>query len=160
MLEDVELADIHGQYKFNFQHAAISRDESKQCWTGAFARFRTEWSEPVPHLPDDFQGWKRYHDHPDPRVRRASRTSRQTAHHLRRCAVGDGEAAAEHERRRLGRIRELRREIEHEFGAATRLVVHVTGPLLLWMSKREERRLARGKTYEPPTFVDRKNWAV
>jgi hypothetical protein len=29
MLEDVDLADIHGQFKFNFQHAAISRDQSK-----------------------------------------------------------------------------------------------------------------------------------
>jgi len=33
------------------------------------------------------------------------------------------------------------------------------GPLLLWSSKREDRRLAAGKTYEPPTFVERRNWA-
>ena len=58
------------------------------------------------------------------------------------------------------RIRELRREIEHEFGAATRLVRAVTGPILLWSSKREDRQLARGKTYEPETFVDRRNWAT
>ncbi len=32
------------------------------------------------------------------------------------------------------------------------------GPVLLWTSKREDRRLARGKTYEPETFVDRRNW--
>ena len=25
---------------------------------------------------------------------------------------------------------------------------------------REDRQLARGKTYEPPTFVDRQNWAT
>jgi hypothetical protein len=30
---------------------------------------------------------------------------------------------------------------------------------LLWMSKREDKRLARGETYEPKTFVDRRNWA-
>jgi hypothetical protein len=58
------------------------------------------------------------------------------------------------------RIRELRREIEHEFGGATRLVRAITGPILLWTSRREDRQLARGKTYEPPTFVDRRNWAV
>ena len=29
MLDGVDLADIHGQFKFNFRHAAISRDESK-----------------------------------------------------------------------------------------------------------------------------------
>ncbi len=30
LLADVELADIHGQFGFNFQHAAISREESKK----------------------------------------------------------------------------------------------------------------------------------
>ena len=29
-LLDVDLADIHGQDKFNFQHAAISREDSKK----------------------------------------------------------------------------------------------------------------------------------
>jgi radical SAM superfamily enzyme YgiQ (UPF0313 family) len=28
MLSDVDLADIHGQFKFNFQHSAITRDDS------------------------------------------------------------------------------------------------------------------------------------
>jgi hypothetical protein len=32
------------------------------------------------------------------------------------------------------------------------------GPVLLWTSKREARRLAAGKTYEPPTVVERRNW--
>ena len=56
------------------------------------------------------------------------------------------------------RIRELRRDVEHEFGTATRLLRTVVGPVLLWTSKREDKRLARGKTYEPKTFVDRRNW--
>ena len=29
LLPSVDLADTHGQFKFNFKHAAISRDESK-----------------------------------------------------------------------------------------------------------------------------------
>ena len=38
MLDGVDLADIHGQHKFNFQHAAISREESKQFLDWAFRR--------------------------------------------------------------------------------------------------------------------------
>jgi hypothetical protein len=30
MLRDVDYADVHGQFKFNFKHAAISRDDSKR----------------------------------------------------------------------------------------------------------------------------------
>src|SRR5512142_2882220 len=35
-LLDVDLADIHGQFKFNFEHAAISRDDSKMFLDYAF----------------------------------------------------------------------------------------------------------------------------
>jgi hypothetical protein len=40
----------------------------------------------------------------------------------------------------------------------TRMVRRVVGPVLLWTSKREDRRLANGVTYEPETFVERRNW--
>jgi uncharacterized Tic20 family protein len=32
------------------------------------------------------------------------------------------------------------------------------GPVLLWTTRREERRLARGKTYEPAMILERSNW--
>jgi hypothetical protein len=56
------------------------------------------------------------------------------------------------------RIHELRREIAQEFGSMSRLVASAAGPVLLWTTRREERRLAAGKTYEPPTFLERRNW--
>jgi hypothetical protein len=34
----------------------------------------------------------------------------------------------------------------------------VLGPILLWTTRREEHRLAKGRTYEPPTFIERRNW--
>ena len=68
---DVDLADIHGQYKFNYKHAAISRDESKEFLDWAF---RHDFERNGPSLfricETTFQGWKRYHNHPDLRVRR------------------------------------------------------------------------------------------
>ena len=36
LLADVDLADTHGQFKFNFQHPAISRDDSKMLLNRAF----------------------------------------------------------------------------------------------------------------------------
>ena len=38
MLEGIDLADVHGQFKFNFRHAAISRDDSKRFLDWAFWR--------------------------------------------------------------------------------------------------------------------------
>ena len=37
-LLDVDLADIHGQHQFNFEHAAISRDDSNRFLEEAFQR--------------------------------------------------------------------------------------------------------------------------
>ena len=57
-------------------------------------------------------------------------------------------------------VRTLRREIEKEFGLLTRATRFFLGPALLWTSGREDKRLARGHTYEPKTFIERTNWAV
>lgn len=57
------------------------------------------------------------------------------------------------------KIRSLRRELETEFGIFARAAARLLGPLLLWASRREEKRLARGKTYEPRTIIERRNWA-
>ena len=162
MIDGIDLADIHGQYKFNFEHAAISREDSKRLLDWAF-RFDFERNGPSLFRICEtiFQGWKRYRDCPDLRVRQRManeaaklRTTYDAALWVmeKRLRKTNADIAA--------RIGELRREIEREFGAATRLVRAVTGPVLLWTSKREDRQLARGKTYEPPTFVDRRNWAV
>jgi len=57
------------------------------------------------------------------------------------------------------RIRVLRQEIERALGPLAALSAGILGPVLLLTAWREERRLARGKTYEPPTIVERMNWA-
>jgi len=162
MLEDVDLADIHGQHKFNFRHQAISREQSKQFLDWAF---QFDFDRNGPSLfricETIFQGWKRYGDSQDKRVRermafeamklRTTYNAALWAMEKRLCRTNAAVA---------GRIRALRLEIEREFGLATRTLRLLAGPLLLWTSKREDRRLAAGKTYEPPTFVERRNWAV
>ena len=51
MLDGVNLADIHGQDRFNFEHAAISREQSKTpAGWGLPARFRTQRSQHLSHL--------------------------------------------------------------------------------------------------------------
>jgi hypothetical protein len=50
--------------------------------------------------------------------------------------------------------------VEKESGMMSRIVAHVVGPVLLWATRREERRLAAGVTYEPPTIIERRNWVT
>ncbi|MGA8877209.1 MAG: B12-binding domain-containing radical SAM protein, partial [Candidatus Korobacteraceae bacterium] len=123
MLDEIDLADIHGQYKFNFEHAAISRDESKRLLDWAF-RFDFERNGPSLFriCETTFQGWKRYHDHPDLRVRQRIANEAAKLRTTYDAALWAMEKRLKRTNAAVsGRIRELRREIEHEFGAATRL---------------------------------------
>ena len=70
-------------------------------------------------------------------------------HHLRRT----NPAVAE-------QVRAVRQEIGSEFGLLSRVITGLLGPYLLWTARREERRLAAGTTYEPPTIIERRNWTV
>jgi hypothetical protein len=160
-LLDVDLADIHGQYQFNFEHAAISREESKSLLDWAFRR---DYERNGPSLfricRTTLDGWRRYRNHPDERIRR--RFSREV-NNLKR-VYGGVLWAMERQLRRTNeavsrQIRGLRLELQIEFGVAARLASAFMGPALLWTSRREAKRLARGVTYEPPTIIERRNWS-
>ncbi len=161
LLDSVDFADIHGQFKFNFQHAAISREDSKRFLDWAFWHdFEANGPSLYRMCQTMLQGWRRYRDYPDPRVR--ERFERE----MQKLRTGYNAAlwAMEHQFRSVNRsvsekIQALRKEVENESGFFARLSARAVGPLLLWTSRREERRLANGKTYEPPTFVERTNWA-
>ncbi len=158
---DVDLADIHGQYKFNFRHAAISRDQSKEFLDWAF-QFDFERNGPSLFRICDtiFQGWKRYRDSADARVRERMKFEAIKLRTTYNAALWAMEQRLKRTNSAVSqKIRKLRREIEGEFGLATKALRLIAGPILLWTSAREDRQLAAGKTYEPPTFVERRNWA-
>jgi radical SAM superfamily enzyme YgiQ (UPF0313 family) len=160
LLTDVDLADIHGQHKFNFRHGTISRDDSKRFLDWAFRRdFERNGPSLYRMCRTMLQGWRRYKDYPDPRVR--ERFTRQVN------KLSGAYTAAlwvmEREFKKVNRsvseqIHKLRREVEREFPLVARLTTAWLGPILLWSTRREENRLASGHTYEPPTFVERRNW--
>jgi len=162
LLEDVEYADIHGQYKFNFKHAALTREDSKRFLDWAFYRdFERNGPSLYRMCRTMLQGWKRYKNFPDKRVRR------RFAHEVLALSLGYNAAlwAMEKKFRSVNPtvakdIHILRKEIEKEFGLKARLSAAAMGPVMLWSAYREEERLAAGLTYEPPTFVERTNWSA
>jgi hypothetical protein len=44
--------------------------------------------------------------------------------------------------------------LHEQFGWKSRLAAAAGGPYVLWKTRQEEKRLARGWTYEPPTFYE------
>jgi hypothetical protein len=158
LLTDIDLADTHGQFKFNFTHPAISRDESKVLLDRAF---RLDFERNGPSLYRLMRTmmvrWRRYRADADPRVRgRVGVAASQL-----RAGYGAALWAMERYLRMPNpavseRIRELRLETEREFGAMTSAINRVIGPALLWSSTRDARRFPGGRALEPRTFVERR----
>jgi radical SAM superfamily enzyme YgiQ (UPF0313 family) len=162
LLLDVDLADIHGQHKFNFKHAAISRDDSHRFLELAFWRdFQRNGPSLYRICRTTLQGWKRYKSDSDPRVRGRfdwEVRSIKTAYSGLLWAM---ERQFKRTNETVSReIHALRQEIGGEFGVIHRVIGGILGPILLWASRREQKRLEEGKTYEPRTFIEYRNWSV
>ena len=160
LLKDVDFADVHGQFKFNFKHAAISREDSKRFLDWAFWRdFESNGPSLYRMCQTMLKGWQRYKDYPDPRVRERFEREVKKLSSAYNAALWVMEKEFKKVNRSVSeRIHKLRREVEKEFPFVARLTAASLGPILLWSTRREENRLASGRTYEPPTFVERRNW--
>ena len=159
LLEDADLADGHGQFKFNFRHPAISRDESKRLLDRAF-RLDFERNGPSVYrlMRIMFQAWRQYRDDPDPRVRARVRRGAKTLQSSYAAALWAMEKFLAPANRAVSeRMASLRADIERELPRA-RWASHSLGPVLLWTTRREARRFPQGRLLEPRTFVDRSNW--
>ena len=160
LLDQIDLADIHGQFKFNFHHAAISREDSKRFLDSAFRRdFEHNGPSLYRMCQTMLQGWMRYKNYPDARVReRFARDATKLSTVYNAALWAMEKQFAKVNRSVSEQIRGLRHALNHEFGALARVSSTLLGPVLLWTSRREEKRLARGQTYEPPTIIERTHW--
>jgi hypothetical protein len=151
-------ADIHGQYKFKFQHAAIGRDESKALLDGAFAPDYERNGPSLYRLVETmFNGWRRYQDDVDARVRR------RVAHEAQQLRTGYAPViwAIDHYLRETAhpaaeRVSAFRQQFERELGIVARTTSRVAGPMLHWAARRDAARYPLGRPLEPATFVDRR----
>lgn len=142
------LADIHGQFKFNFRHQAIARDQSKVLLDRAFGLDYERNGPSLYRLMRLMQlRWRRYRADPDPRVRaRVGVAATQL-----RAGYGAALWAMERYLRRSNpsvsdRIRALRLETERDFGGWTSALNRTLGPVILWAARREASRAGAGSS--------------
>lgn len=162
MREDVPLADIHGQWKFNWRHPHISWDDSKKFLDRAFRRdFELNGPSLYRICRTTFEGWRKYRLHPDMRVRERFEREAKALRTYYSALLWAMEKHLDKANSSVAdQIETLRKDIRRECGTLSAWwSANILGPLMLWTTKREEKRLARGVTYEPETFVERANWS-
>ena len=157
MLDEAECppADTHGQFRFNYRHPHIPGGLESDLIVRAFER---DFSENGPSilrvLRTTLAGWKRYKNHPDPRIRRRFVWEVKNMATTYSAMVGAVRRYYRDHPALYGKMSRLLEEMNREFGWISRVSAAIGGRYVLRKIRQEEERLAQGWTYEPPTFYD------
>jgi hypothetical protein len=158
---EIEWADIHGQWRFNYRHPHIKDGQESEFLLGAFKRdFGMNGPSIVRMISSLMSGWKKYKNHPEKRIRR------RFAMEVERMPVlyaGALWAAAHWFRSNptmAGKIADLMGTIYREFGLKSRFAAPIVGRIVLRFLHQEARRLQNGYACEPPTFYESRPRAV
>jgi hypothetical protein len=159
--KEFSTADAHGQYRFNYRHRHITGGREEEILIDAFRRDFEENGPSLARLIRTFlAGWQRYRSHPDQRIRnrlawevRPLRTSYAGAvWAMRKWYRSDKKTAKA--------LDSLLRDMYATFGVITRIAAPLMGRYAYAALKREEKRLARGWTYEPASFYEKNEAAI
>lgn len=154
-LDEVPHADAHGQERFRHQHPAIPRGAETEMIQRAFQRdFEVNGPSIVRVGRTMLRGWRRYKNHPDPRIRARFTRENEELPLTYAAMIWSARRWFRHSPRIHQRLSELLTEFYREFGLRTRLGAPLVGRYLRLTMKREARRLRRGLTLEPPTFFE------
>jgi len=157
MLDESEcpLPDTHGQYRFNYRHPHLEPGSEPELIVRAFERdFAVNGPSMVRVIRTTLAGWKRYKDHPDPRIRRRFHWEAEGLATTYTAVVAATKRYYRNNPALHTTISGLLDELVREFGWRSRVFAAVGGPYVLRKIWQEEKRLAHGWTYEPPTFYE------
>lgn len=160
LLPDMDPADNHGQYRFSFRHPHISGPQSEEFLTRAFrADFEVNGPSILRVVRTLLKGWQRYKNHPDDRIRERFHREAKVLRSLSSVVLWTmGRYFRNMNHGILEETNALRQQIDREFGPVSSFFNPGLGPLILAAIRREELLLKKGMTFEPQTFIDRKNW--
>jgi hypothetical protein len=148
-------ADIHGQEYFNYRHARIPEHMEAEMILRAFQRdFEVNGPSVARIVRTTLAGWKRYKNHPDLRIRRRVAWEARELGTTFSALLGAVRRFYRKQPAMRAKMDAILRDLYREFGWRSRLFAAVGGRYVHWTLRREERRLARGWTYEPPTFYE------
>ncbi|MHC4841432.1 MAG: B12-binding domain-containing radical SAM protein, partial [Planctomycetota bacterium] len=152
---EVDLTKIHGQLEFNFRHPHIKNGEETEILTRAFDRdFEVNGPSVARIARTTLSGWQKHKSHPDARVRERFRWE---ARELATSWISVVSASAIYYRDNeilYPKLKKLRDDIIKECGLKARIVSIIGGRFMHHSLKKEIKRMAAGRTHEPPTFYE------
>jgi hypothetical protein len=147
------IGDVHGQYILNYYHPHIPPGMEVEIVRRAFARhFQTNGPSVARIVRTMLAGWRRYKDCPDLRVRDRIHWECRELGTTYVAVVAACYRYFADQPHLQAKMAQLLGELYSEFGWKARFYGGIGGRYLHWTARREEKRLASGWSYEPPTF--------
>lgn len=152
---ELPLADVHGQYRFAHRHPAIPTGMETELLLRAFRRdYEVNGPSIIRMIRTTLCGWRGHKNHPDARVRtRFAREAKDLAVTYSG-AVWAARRYFRDDKALSARFDALQHDLDAEFGLKARLAAPLAGMYILRSLRKENQRLAAGRTYEPPTFYE------
>jgi radical SAM superfamily enzyme YgiQ (UPF0313 family) len=149
-------ADTHGQLEFNYRHPHLPPGMETTFLLRAFAAdFETNGPSVVRMARTLLQGWQRYKHSPDKRLRRRIAWDCSGLGTTLAGAVWAARKWFADKPELHARIDAVMQSLYREFGLSCRLTAPLIGRYIYHALSREDQRLRRGWTQEPPTFYDK-----
>lgn len=150
------LPDAHGQFGFNYRHPHIRNGREGEYLVSAFDRdFQVNGPSLARMFKTVLQGWKKYKNHPDRRIRDRYAWEAQSLKTTYCGGVWAMKKWYRNNEKISAQMDELLKDLYREFGWKTRIAGAVAGRYIHSMLKKEDKRLAEGWTYEPPSFLEK-----
>jgi radical SAM superfamily enzyme YgiQ (UPF0313 family) len=154
-LDEMPEADTHGQLRFRHLHPYLEKGQETAALLRAFTRdFKVNGPSVIRIARTMLQGWQRYKDHADQRIRERFRWEGRDLRLGWTSVLWASKRWFKKDPVLKNKISDLLEDFRREFGMGARLAAWVGGRVLWLKLRREARRLSRGWTYEPPTFYE------
>ena len=153
---EFSLADTHGQYRFNYRHQHIHNGREEQFILNAFRRdFEVNGPSLARLISTLLKGWQRYKDHPEKRIRDRFACEVKPLRTTYAAAVWAMKRRYRANQRMAEKMNSLLHNIYETFGWKTRIIAPLAGIYVYAALKKEEKRLAKGLTYEPDPIYEK-----
>ena len=158
---EYHLSDIHGQSILNYRHPTLTDEHTAEFMVRAFDRdFQVNGPSTVRIVRTTLAGWRRHKNHPDPRVRARFAWEVRELVTTFTAVVAGAKLYYRNNPPMHAKMSALLRELHAAFGWKSRLASAIGGRWVLRQMRKEEKRLAAGFSYEPPTLYERNELVV
>jgi radical SAM superfamily enzyme YgiQ (UPF0313 family) len=152
---EIEEADVHGQFRFNYRHDSIRNGTETEYLLRAFRRdYEANGPSVLRMIRTLLNGRLKYKNHQESRIRARFEAETEKMPFLYVGALWAARVYFKNNPRLVESFSETLQQIYEEFGLKSRLAAPVVGRIMLRFLALESRRLARGHTYEPPTVYE------